>query len=108
MDAERIANVSVIDPPVAPHNPSVPKPLLNLVLSVLVGGLAGLSVAFALEYLDNTIYRAEQIEQALGIPVLDSISSLTLSEFPDVSIKNKGDVEDGLYLPVFGIIPRLA
>jgi polysaccharide biosynthesis protein PslE len=108
MDAERIANVSVIDPPVAPHKPSVPKPFLNFILSVLVGGLAGLSVAFALEYLDNTVYRAEQIEQALGIPVLESISSLTLSEFPDVPIRHKSDVEDGLDFPVFGIIPRLA
>jgi uncharacterized protein involved in exopolysaccharide biosynthesis len=108
MDAERIANVSVIDPPAVPQKPVVPKPMLNLILSLLVGGMAGLSVAFALEYLDNTIYRAEQVEQTLGVPVLDSISSLTLSEFPDRPLRSKGDVEDGLTMPVFGMIPRLA
>lgn len=45
----------------------------KLMLGVLVGLLLGLGAAFFLEYLDQTIKNAADVERAVGIPVLGQI-----------------------------------
>jgi capsular polysaccharide biosynthesis protein len=59
-------------PEVSAANP-LPVRVLNVLLRGLVGLLAGLGLAFALEYLDNTIRDAQEAEEALGLPVLGEI-----------------------------------
>ncbi len=73
MDTERIANVSLIEPARPPLKPVSPKKLLNLVLGIFLGAFGGLGLAFFSEYLDDSIEKPEQVETALGIPVLASV-----------------------------------
>jgi uncharacterized protein involved in exopolysaccharide biosynthesis len=46
MDKQKIANISVIQPAYAPLEPVSPRPMLNLVVAVILGG--GLAVGAAL------------------------------------------------------------
>ncbi len=72
--AERIEEVTIIEPavpPVAPKNP--PKGGLNLVLSSLIGVLLGAVLAFIRESFDTSIGTIEDVEAFLHVPVLGVI-----------------------------------
>jgi capsular polysaccharide biosynthesis protein len=49
---------------------------LNIVLSIFLGGFGGLGLAFFSEYLDDSLEKPEDVEEALQIPVLASIPEL--------------------------------
>ncbi|WP_062108606.1 YveK family protein [Bacillus niameyensis] len=55
-------------------SPVKPQPLLNIAIAAVVGLMAGVGLAFLLEYLDNTVKSAEDIERILELPVLGSIA----------------------------------
>jgi len=73
MDAEKIANVSVLEPAIPPLKPVSPKVRLNLALGVFLGMFGGFFLAFFMEYLDDSLDRPEDVEQSLNLPVLVSI-----------------------------------
>ena len=49
MDRQKIANISVIQPAYAPLDPVSPRPMLNLVVAVIVGGGLAVGAALAME-----------------------------------------------------------
>ena len=59
---------------------------MNIALGVLVGLIAGVGLAFFIEYLDTSVKTIDDVEQALGAPVLgvipQNVQSLLL-EGPD-------------------------
>lgn len=69
----------VVDPPTTPRGPTAPnRPML--LLGVLIMGLgAGVGAAFAIGQLRSTFSTTAKLEQAIGLPVLGSISE-TLNE----------------------------
>jgi uncharacterized protein involved in exopolysaccharide biosynthesis len=73
MNVEKISNVRLIDPGKPPLNPISPKILLNIILSLLVGGIGGLVMAFLWQYFDDRLEQESDIEKFLGLPVLASI-----------------------------------
>src|SRR5699024_3041564 len=56
--------------------PVSPKPLLNIAIAIVLGGMVGVGLAFLLEYLDNTIKSEHDIEHHLGLPVLGMVSHI--------------------------------
>ncbi|RIW36064.1 capsular biosynthesis protein [Bacillus salacetis] len=58
-------------------SPVKPKPLLNIAIALVVGLMAGVGLAFLLEYLDNTIKTEQDIEKVLELPVLGAITTIT-------------------------------
>ena len=50
--------------------PSKPKVSLNMALAVVVGLIAGVGIAFFLEYLDTSVRTMEEVESFLQVPVL--------------------------------------
>ncbi|MBT2678810.1 capsular biosynthesis protein [Bacillus sp. ISL-35] len=58
------------------QSPVKPKPLLNIAIALVVGLMAGVGLAFLLEYLDNTIKTEQDIEKILGMPVLGVIATI--------------------------------
>jgi uncharacterized protein involved in exopolysaccharide biosynthesis len=73
MNAEKISNVSLIDPGKPPLNPISPKILLNIALSLLVGSIGSLVMAFLWQYSDDKLEQESDVEKFLGLPVLASI-----------------------------------
>ncbi len=79
MDAEKIANVSVVEQANPPIEPVGPKKLLNLALAVFLGLFGGLGIVLFLEYMDDSIEKVEDVENHLQLPVLASIPEFTLT-----------------------------
>lgn len=59
------------------QSPIKPKPLQNIAIALVVGLMAGVGLAFLLEYFDNTIKTEQDIEKVLGMPVLGVITTIT-------------------------------
>jgi uncharacterized protein involved in exopolysaccharide biosynthesis len=77
MDAEKIANVSLLEPAHTPLKPVSPKVFLNMVLAVLLGGVGAFALAYLSEYLDASLEKPEDVENYLQLPVLASIPEHT-------------------------------
>jgi capsular exopolysaccharide synthesis family protein len=66
-------NVWVVDSATPPEFPFKPDPMLNLMLAAVVGLVGGIGLAFLLEHLDDTLASPDEVERALGLPVVASI-----------------------------------
>lgn len=78
--------VEIYDPAEPALKQVSPKLGLNVALGVIVGLIVGVGLAFFIEYLDTSVKTIDDVEQALGSPVLgvipQNVSSL-LEEGPD-------------------------
>lgn len=72
-DIMKIENVQVIDIAQAPKAPISPRPTLNMAIAAVLGLMAGVFIAFLIEFLDNSIKTPEEIEKHLGLPVMGAI-----------------------------------
>jgi polysaccharide biosynthesis transport protein len=63
-------NVRVIESAIAPTVPIKPRKRLNLALSVAIGFVLGLGLAFTIEYFDTTVKSPDELERYLGVPVI--------------------------------------
>ena len=66
-------NVSIVDAPKLPDRPSSPKLLINMLLAMFFGGLAGMGVAAGLEQIDEGIGDPADTEAKLGHPLLGTV-----------------------------------
>ncbi len=69
-DARIIANAAL------PQSPSSPNVLLNMALGIVLAGVAGVGVVFALEMLDNGLHTDADIERNFGLPHIASVPKL--------------------------------
>jgi len=69
-------NVQILDKAEVPLRPARPRKLFNIGLSVLVGLVLGVGLALFVEYLDNTVKSAEDVDRLLGLPVLGLVPAL--------------------------------
>ncbi|WP_261130816.1 YveK family protein [Bacillus sp. Marseille-Q3570] len=78
-----VDNVSILSKAEVPDNPSPvnPKPLLNMAIAFVVGLMAGVGLAFLLEYLDNTVKTEQDIEKLLELPVIGVVPEMNEEEF---------------------------
>ena len=68
-------NIAVLNPAVAPPDPSKPRVLLNTLASIFLGGMLGVGLALVLELMNRKIRSTEDLVEALELPVLGTISS---------------------------------
>ncbi|MEH7288537.1 YveK family protein [Priestia megaterium] len=66
-------------------SPIKPQPFLNIAIAVVVGLMAGVGLAFLLEYLDNTIKNEQDVERILQLPVIGVISVIKEEELKNLS-----------------------
>jgi capsular exopolysaccharide synthesis family protein len=71
------SNVSVITPAKMPYEPWIPRPLLFLVLTMFLGTMTGVAVAFFVEYLDSSIKTTDELEKVCHIPILGVVPKFT-------------------------------
>jgi non-specific protein-tyrosine kinase len=65
--------LSVIEPAVAPRDPSKPRKELNLALGLVLGLGGGVALAFLVESLDTTLYSVDQIKRTAALPILGKV-----------------------------------
>ena len=87
--ASTISSINIIDPAITPETPIKPNKKKNLLLALIVGAMAGVGVAFFIEYLDDTLKDAETAKQLLGLPILSIIPFIELK--PDLA--EEGDLQ---------------
>lgn len=77
-----VDNVSILTKAQLGENPSPvkPQPVMNMAIAFVVGIMAGVGLAFLLEYLDNTIKTEQDIEKELGLPVLGAITTINMDD----------------------------
>jgi capsular exopolysaccharide synthesis family protein len=68
-----VNNISVVDNANVPERPSSPRPVLNLLIALLLGGAVGTGLALALEQIDEAISDPNDVEMMLGLPLLGAI-----------------------------------
>jgi capsular exopolysaccharide synthesis family protein len=95
-DIERVVArvIDLAQPIYAPVGPDRGRIILA---SVLLGLFGALAIAFAIEFLDNTVKGSDDAEKKLGVPVLTSLPRLKSSSRSDVVVeflKNKDPVFD--------------
>lgn len=78
VDLMNVDNVNILTKAeVGPKaSPVKPQPLLNIAIAAVVGLMLGVGVAFLLEYLDNTVKTAEDIEKLLELPMLGAVANI--------------------------------
>ncbi len=69
-------NIWVMKKAEMPEDPSKPNKQRNLLLGLILGLFSGVGLAFFIEYLDNTVKGAQELEDSFGLPVLGSIEEL--------------------------------
>lgn len=65
--------VDIIDRAEPDTRPVSPNLFVNVLLSIFVGLMAGVGLAYFIEYLDTSIKTADDVERLLGLPVLGMI-----------------------------------
>ncbi|WP_210364484.1 YveK family protein [Bacillus sp. REN3] len=77
-DIMNVDNVSILATATVTdgQSPIKPKPMLNIAIAMVVGLMAGVGLAFLLEYFDNTVKNEQDIEKTLGLPVLGVIATI--------------------------------
>ncbi|MFH1124276.1 MAG: polysaccharide biosynthesis tyrosine autokinase [Pseudomonadota bacterium] len=71
--ASQIGDVWVVEPAYANPNFIKPKLKLNLALGLILGLMLGMGLAFFMEYLDDSVKNAEDIQTLVSLPVLGNI-----------------------------------
>ena len=75
-------NIAVLNPAVAPTKSSSPRLLLNALVSVFLGALLGIGLALSLELRRRHVRSAEDLGDALDIPLLGQICSASTAMKP--------------------------
>jgi succinoglycan biosynthesis transport protein ExoP len=72
----RLENAKILSLAAAPLKPAFPILWLNLILGLVFSGVISLSLAFFVEYWDDSLKIPEDVERYLGRPVFASIPEL--------------------------------
>jgi uncharacterized protein involved in exopolysaccharide biosynthesis len=71
-------NVRVLEEASVPRSPIRPNKTQSLTISIAVGLMLGVVLAFAIEYFDTTVKSPDDIERYLGLPVIGIVPMFTV------------------------------
>ena len=67
------SDISLLNPAVPPMEPAGPRVLFNTLVSILLGTVLGVGLAFLIEMLNRPIRSSSDLADVLGIPVLGTV-----------------------------------
>jgi len=79
-----VSNIRIVDRAEIPRGPSAPNKKRNMLLALVIGLMGGLGLAFLLDYMDNSVKSAQDVEKYAGT------TSLGIIPVFDVNRKKKG------------------
>jgi len=72
----RTNNIRMLDAALVPKYAARPNRMQNIMIGALPGLVLGIAMAFALEFLDTTVKSQDDVEHALGLPLLGILPSI--------------------------------
>ena len=75
-EAQATNNLVVAEPAAVPESPVRPRTITNTMLAAIIGALLAVGAAFLIEYLDDTVKTADDIERVSGLSTLGAIARL--------------------------------
>jgi capsular polysaccharide biosynthesis protein len=72
-----VENINIVDTAQPPLNPIKPRILMNIAVAFILGLLIAVGLAFVIEYFDDTVKSADDVERYLGLTVLGTIPEFT-------------------------------
>jgi len=101
-EAQKVGDVSIIDPAVLSNAPVNTAGNINVLLGGLIGLLTGIGLVFVLEAMDRSIWTVEEAENIMKLPVLGVVPSADrdikkgrskpASNMPDISSRESADI----------------
>lgn len=76
-EAQKVSDVSIVDPAVMPRFPVSPQKDTALLIGGFAGLILGIALAFVMETMDTSIGTIEDVEKLLGLSVLGVIPSIS-------------------------------
>jgi polysaccharide biosynthesis protein PslE len=73
LNRQKMTNISVIQEATVPPKPVKPRKALNIALSIIIGGVSALGLAFFSEYSAQGLSTPQSAEKHLGLPVLATV-----------------------------------
>jgi capsular exopolysaccharide synthesis family protein len=92
-----MAPVSVVDRADPPSSPYKPNLLLNLIVGLGLGLLAGVGGAIGLEFLNDTIKTREDVRKKLGLPCLGAVPKTAAKDAFIEDLKNPTSIVSEAY-----------
>lgn len=85
----KVDNVTILAQADVTENPAPikPRPLLNVAIAIVVGLMAGVGLAFLLEYFNNTIKNEQDVDKILGLPILGVIATIDDQEMEEAAAR---------------------
>lgn len=87
-EESQAVNIWVMRTPSLPGGPSNKNPKRMLLLGMVLGLAGGIGLAFFIEYLDNTVKSADDLEQRYGVTVLGSVQEAKKGEAIETIVKD--------------------
>jgi non-specific protein-tyrosine kinase len=81
-EVQATSNVNIVEEAQVPNSPVKPTTTVNTLLAAIVGLLLGLGFALLIEYLDDTVKSAEQVQVVSGVSALGIIARIKENELP--------------------------
>jgi capsular exopolysaccharide synthesis family protein len=78
--------ISFVDAAVVPGAPVSPRPVFNMALALMTGGMLGLAGAFLRERRDPALHTRRELQAVTGVPVLGLVPRLHAKRFLPVSL----------------------
>ncbi len=75
-EAQATNNIVVSEPAAVPELPVRPRTLTNALLAAVIGAMLAVGAAFLIEYLDDTVKTADDINRVTGLSTLGAIARL--------------------------------
>ncbi|MEH7746749.1 Wzz/FepE/Etk N-terminal domain-containing protein [Neobacillus drentensis] len=76
-------------------SPIKPNRLLNVAIAMVVGLMAGIGLAFLLEYFNSTIKNEQDVDKILGLPILGVIATIDDQKMEEAAARRAGRKSSG-------------
>jgi polysaccharide biosynthesis transport protein len=96
----------VMDPPVEPHMPVSPNRLKMILVGFFLALCSGIGIVVALDYVDHSYKKEDQLEPGLNVPLLASVPAIVTEEdrVNTMLLDKKYFKAAAIYLGIIGLV----